>query len=138
MELAANLASLSTRVSRKIAREALEEGGEPIRRRASTLAPHEPGPPDLRENIGISPAKSEDLAAVAIGPTKGFAYGFPQEVGTARHAAQPFMRPAFDSEGPKALGIIGQALWRELAGRGFSRSVSAPTPVSSPSGGGVL
>lgn len=134
-ELARALDTLSVRISQKIMREALGVGGEPIRRTASRLAPYEPGPPDLRENIGMSnarPREAGDIAAIAIGPTKGFAYGLPQELGTRHHAAHPFMRPAFDAEAPKALGLIGQELWRQLAGRGFVRTATSPTVIQSP------
>jgi HK97 gp10 family phage protein len=133
-ELAQALDSLSVRVTQNVAREALKHGGELIRKRASQLAPYEVGPPDLRDNIGMSNAKvseAGDIAAIKIGPTRGFAYGLPQELGTRHHAAQPFMRPAFDTEAPKALGLIGQELWRQLAGRGFVRTGVMESPVQS-------
>lgn len=133
-ELARTLDQLSTRISKRIMREALEHGGEPVRKAASRNAPYEPGPPDLRENIGMSLARNReagDMATIAIGPTRGFAYGLPQELGTKHHAAHPFMRPAFDTEAPKALGLIGQELWRQLAGRGFTRSATNIVPVES-------
>lgn len=130
-ELAAALDRLSTRVSRRLLREALIEGAEPIRRRAGHLAPRAPGAPDLADNIGISVSRSEDEATIAVGPTQGFFYGLFQEYGTVHHRAQPFMRPAFESEANRALGIVGQALWRELAGRGVSRSGSVDGPMES-------
>lgn len=135
-ELAKNLDQLSIRVQKNVMREALTEGAEPIRSRASQIAPYEPGPPDLRDNIGISTARVRepgDIAAVAVGPTKGFAYGLLQEVGTSRHAAQPFMRPAF-SEAPKSLSIIGASLWRAL----IKRNTVASSSVSEFYTGGEL
>jgi HK97 gp10 family phage protein len=138
-QLAKALDQLSVRLSKKIVREALAEGGELIRKRASTLAPYAPGPPDIRENIGMNIARrSEEMAALVIGPVKGFAYGLPQEIGTIHHAAHPFMRPAFDEQAPKALTTIGQALWRELASRGVSRSETLHLPIETPDGGDVL
>lgn len=131
-ELAANLAKLSIPLSKKIMREALTEAGEPIRAMAARLAPHHPGAPDLRDHIGIGPVRSSEQGAVAVGPTREFYYGFFQEFGTRHNRAHAFMRPAFDIQAPKALGILGQALWRELAARGISRSASLSLPVQSP------
>jgi hypothetical protein len=62
---------------------------------------------------------------VAIGPVRGFAYGLPQELGTIDHAAQPFMRPAFESASGQSFTIIRDATWRELAGRGIQRPTSS-------------
>ena len=150
-DLARNLLTLSKAVRRRVLFEALEEVGEPIRRRMSQLAPHAPGAPDLRANIGMSRIRrvgsveggrwestDEHQAAIAIGPTKGFAYGLPQEYGTRFHGAQPFARPAFDEGAPKALPELAAILWRELAARGLSRLVSVNAPISSPRGGGLL
>jgi HK97 gp10 family phage protein len=133
-ELAKTLDELSLRVQKGVMRAALEEGAEPIRLRASQMAPHAPGLPDLRANIGISSARSTedgDIATVKVGPVKGFAYGLPQEIGTSFHAAQPFMRPAF-GEAPRALGIIGASLWRALISRGLGST------RTSGGGGGLL
>lgn len=124
-ELAANLAQLSTRLSKRILREALLEGGELIRADMARFAPREPGLPDLADNMTMSNARIEDdPVAIKIGPAKGFYYGWFQEVGTKHHPPQAFARPAFDGNVHNALGVIGQALWRELAARGFSRSAT--------------
>ena len=128
-ELASNLAQLSMRLSKKILREALIEGGEPMRQDMGRFAPREPGAPDLADNMGISNARTGDMAAIAIGPVKGFFYGWFQEYGTKHFGGQAFARPAFDGNVHASLGIIGQALWRELAGRGFSRSATVSTPL---------
>lgn len=137
-ELARNLNALPVAVSARICMAVLKLAAHPIQERATQLAPHAPGEPDLRDNIGISAAsrlgsteggrwraREEGEFAVAIGPTKDFFYGLFQEYGTVRHGAQPFMRPAFDSEAPKALGIIGRELW--IAIRATIRPVQAPS-----------
>lgn len=117
--LARTLRELPQRVNREVQRAALREGGELIRARASSLAPRAPGAPDLADNIGISNARPGDgSVAIAIGPTRGFFYGFFQEFGTVRHRAQAFMRPAWDSEGPRALKVIAAAMWTALIKRG--------------------
>jgi HK97 gp10 family phage protein len=132
-QLAADLNRLSERVRRSILLEALEEAAEPIRALASRYAPHEPGPPDIRANIitaktsktisagGFLAKQDEFQATVAIGPSKGFAYGLPQEYGTIHHAAQPFMRPAFDQGAPKTLDMVGRSIWLALVGRQMFR-----------------
>lgn len=133
-ELAAALRALPAELSRQMMLDALEEAAEPTRARAAQLAPREPGAPDLADNIGISvanrigdvgggrwEARHDEEHAVAVGPTKNFFYGIFQEYGTSRHRAQPFMRPAFDSEAPRALTILAQRLWQAIRG---SRSVS--------------
>jgi HK97 gp10 family phage protein len=130
-ELAAALRKLSTRISRRIAHECLVEAAEPMRRRMSSLAPHEPGKPDLRDTIVISRARGEDAqeSAVAVGPSKFGFYGSFLEFGTKQMAAQPFARPAFDQTHEQSLQILGAACWRELAARGVSRSISREGPV---------
>ena len=146
--LADALNSLSARVRRNTLVEVLTEAAEPMRRRAASLSPHEPGAPDIKQNIVVSRStrtmsadgflqrQDEFQATVAMGPARGFDYGLFQEYGTVHHGAQPFMRPAFDGEAPKAIKDIGAALWRELASRGIHRpTVEAP---SAPSGPGRL
>ena len=130
-DLARNLAQLSTRLSRKIQREALEEAAEPMRRRMDLGAPRSDDAPHAADTMTISNARGQDAreVAVAVGPSKaGFYLSF-QELGTAHNPAQPFARPAFDEVSPQSLRILSAALWREMAGRGIARSVSAPTTV---------
>jgi HK97 gp10 family phage protein len=149
-ELGRALAQLTERMGKKTLRNALMTGGEVIRKAAAAKAPYDPSTPkDIRDNIVKSPARKVpegEHAAVAVGPARGFAYGLAQEVGTKRHAAQPFMRPAFDTEGPNALGAIRQELQRELLGsarnvaQGASESFSeddGPEIIGGP-GGGLL
>ena len=129
--LAKALSGLSTRLSKQIQREALIEGGERILRAVEDRAPREPGAPDLADNLALVPLRATSgrgEAAAGIGPTsRSFFYDYFQEFGTAYHSAQPFYRPALDTEATRAIGEIGQALWRELAGRGIFRpTVNAP------------
>ena len=126
-ELGARLRALPDAYTRTIVIDALKEAAEPMRARMAQLAPREPGAPDLADNIGISvanrlgdvgggrwEARHDEEHAVAVGPTKDFFYGLFQEYGTVHHRAQPFMRPAFDSESGKALTILTQELWKPL------------------------
>jgi hypothetical protein len=74
----------------------------------------------------IGSARVKDVAAsVAVGPSKDFdprAWVYPtvQEFGSVYHQPQPFARPAFDSDGPKAIPIISGALWRALTSKGVT------------------
>lgn len=117
-KLARELRGLSNRVNRSVQRQALEKGGEIIRASAASMAPREPGAPDLADNIRISTARPDDgSVGIAIGPTKGFFYGFFQEFGTSHHA-QPFMRPAWDANMARSLKVITSSLWEALIRRG--------------------
>jgi HK97 gp10 family phage protein len=138
-ELAAILASLSPRVGTKVLREALFDGGEPMRAGAARRAPREPGAPDMADHLAMAALRDrENMATIGIGPDdKAFFYDLFQELGTVRHGAQPFYRPAFDENIENSLGIIGRELWRALTARGFGvRTASAPAPVSSGGIGG--
>lgn len=132
-ELASALRTLPDALSRQILLGALTEAAEPMRQRMSQLAPREPGKPDIADNIGISvanrlgdidggrwEARSEDEHAVAVGPTKNFFYGIFLEYGTVKMRAQPFMRPAFDTEAPRALSQIGNRIWAAIRDRAMS------------------
>jgi HK97 gp10 family phage protein len=119
-ELQRTLEALSSRLSRQVQREALTEAAQPIRLTMAQLAPRAPGVPDIAANIVIGTARLLRQIAVAIGPAKGFRYGFFQEYGTVRHRAQPFMRPAFDRHvvSGATLRLLIGSLWRALIGRG--------------------
>lgn len=138
-ELAKAFDRLSLRLGKTVLHGVLREGAEPIQKAASVFAPRGDEAPHIAENIGISnarPPNEPHAAAVKVGPVKGFAYGLPQEVGTVRHPAHPFMRPAFDSKASEALKVISDASWRELAGRGIGRSVTSATSVMEAVAGG--
>lgn len=49
-------------------------------------------------------------AVCHVGPTKRVGQGILQEFGTAHHAPQPFMRPAWDGKGREAPAVIRDAL----------------------------
>lgn len=142
-ELAKTLRDLPQRTSRRVVSEALMDAGEPIRAKASDLAPREAGEPDLADNINLAPlrkqAGSEDVS-VGIGPSsRFFFYDSMQEFGTVHHRAQPFYRPALDSEGPKAIKTLADRLWTALASKGVHRPTQLGGGISGgPGGGGLL
>lgn len=139
-DLLAGLQQLSDRVSRRVQREVLKDAAEPTRARMAQTAPHEPGKPDLRDQMVISNARGQDRReiAIAVGPTRAGFYGSFQEYGTSRHVAQPFARPSFEVTVSAAVGQIASGLWRELAARGVSRRGVSSGPVVGGPGGGLL
>lgn len=122
-ELAAALAKLPLRLSKRMLRDGLTEAAEPMVRAARAHAARRAPAPDIADNIGVSTAKTEDQAAIKVGPVKGFAYGLPLELGTAKMSPKPFLRPAFDTNAQRAIGIMNAAIWRELAGKGIQRAM---------------
>ncbi len=128
-ELAAALAKLPAKLSKKVLVEALKGAAEPIRKAASAHAARRAPAPDLADHIGVAKAEYGEQATVKVGPEKGFAYGLPLEIGTIDTPAQPFMRPAFDANAEKSLKLVGDAIWVELAGAGVSRSSTMDTDV---------
>lgn len=139
-ELDRALAGLSVRTRKGLLRDALLEGGERIRARASNLAPRAPGKPDVADQIQIAPVRDrEHEASVGIGVPKAFFYDYFLERGTVHMSAQPFYRPAIDSEGEQAIAEMGKALWRSLAAKGIRRAATVvDVPVQTVGGGGLL
>jgi HK97 gp10 family phage protein len=92
----------------------------------------------LRAGLGIGAARSAlrdarraagggSFAEMYVGPSLGkgvLRYAHLQEFGTSKHAAHPFMRPAWDSEKDNALSIIRRELGNEImaAARRVGRS----------------
>lgn len=127
-ELAAQLRKLSEAVRKKALLKILRVAAEPIRGRASELAPIDPSTDlDLKDWIVISAtthlggeaggawqaaSADEFQAAVAIGPASKVFYGLYLEFGTV-HAphAKPFLRPAFDYGTDRTLSILRDGLW---------------------------
>lgn len=130
-ELDHALSELTKQTTRRaVARRALKEAGEPIRARAQALAPDDPrtaAPFDLTQSIAMSSRQKSGRATrhrkesptevtVFIGPTReGYPQAIMQEFGTVHHRAQPYLRPAWDSEGGMtALGRIVKAMREQI------------------------
>jgi len=115
------LNSLSERVKKQHLVEGLKEAAEPIRRlMADTVARHDEAP-HIADHIGISPVSKidgirlhEDEAAVAIGPTRQYFYGWFLELGTVNMTPQPFVKPSFDAEQRSALAKLSGFIWNRL------------------------
>lgn len=89
--------------------DAVEAGGKPIEKDARRRAPRgDDSSPRLAENIETFPQQlSRTRAEAEVGPTTLTFYGIFQELGTRYHNAQPFLRPAADTQRPAALAAMG-------------------------------
>lgn len=140
-EFAKAVRELSPSRERGLLDKMLVKAVEPMRQRMEELAPHEPGKPDLKDSIlakAISDkeigdpdgyferAREDTEAVVAVGPNRRSFYGLFQEFGTAKHGAQPFMRPAFDEKSAQALTILQQDIWQWLR-KHSGRTTSGPS-----------
>ena len=131
-QLARTLRELSLKAEQKTMRGILRDSAEPIRAEAERLAPKSLDAPHIKDNIVISLATKDaegerleaDQHAVAVGPNKDAFYGFFQEFGTVHHAAQPFMRPAFDLKVREALKAVQEGIWRVLRAEGRAQSTT--------------
>lgn len=131
-ELASMLNSLPRAVRLQITKAVLIEAAEPMVAVARKMAPRRPGLPDLADNIEIGNPRAggmdkfgdEKAATVVWGPTKNFFYGYYQEWGTVHHGAHPFMRPAFDGQAERSLGIIRTRTWEHIQSYVQSRDES--------------
>ena len=124
-ELAAAIAGLPLRLSRKAKRDALFVVAEPMRSRMADFAPRGEAP-HMADNIVVSGGRGgideffdEKATTVAIGPAKGFQHGILQEFGTEHHGPQAFARPAFDQEAPKVIRELAPVLWQVLKRHGL-------------------
>lgn len=125
-ELDARLAKLPTAMRPEIVTPALMAGGEVIAEEARVLVPVRSG--NLRDSItvGTEPLNSAAGGLTALGETvnvgpaqgkdaehDGF-YGHMIEFGTKHAAAEPFMRPAFDSKKDEAFEVIADRICAEI------------------------
>ena len=120
-KLAQTLRDLPNRVNRSVQRDGLKAGAELIRTAVVSKAPREPGHPDLANNIGIAtdvrPGNGD--VGVGIGVPRGFFYDWFNEFGTVKQSAKPFWRPAFESEGQRAIKVMAGAMWEALIRKGI-------------------
>jgi HK97 gp10 family phage protein len=103
-------------------RKVLRTAAKPVADRAKELAPRDKG--NLAESITVSPNLNRSQRSqnrkgsfadleMHIGPS-GLAQGITQEFGTVNHAAQPFMRPAWEGIKDDVLTEIGKLAWAEV------------------------
>lgn len=133
-ELDEALSGLKKATAKSLLKKALMAGGMPIAEEAEKLAPRRTGDLALSHTVSQKLSRRQkavhakwvksvppvevagqrgDVKAsvwVFVGPGARQRQAVPQEFGTAEHPAKPFLRPAFDSKGPKALQIIVETL----------------------------
>lgn len=123
-EMRKRLLSLPSAVTVPHQRAGLTVGAELIRSEAAALAPRGPGGHEhLADHIVIDTLTDAELdrgdlvgahAAVLVGPEKRFFWGYWNEFGTVKMAAQPFLRPAFDVKVRPALTVALSHLWQSI------------------------
>lgn len=87
--------------------DALMDAAEPILTRMQQLVPVRSG--DLRESLAIT--MGDDGLTVRIGPVGQVAWrAHFVELGTVNMPAEPFIRPAFDSENDNVTTMVGKQL----------------------------
>ncbi len=121
-ELDRALGQLPQAVAKQTLRKVLKGAAEPLARRARQLAPRDEY--HLYDSIDASTRLSKRQAAahkkesdrsfqeMFVGTNNPA--GVQQEFGNERHGAQPFMRPAWDSEKEPTLDRISNSLWTEI------------------------
>ena len=117
-ELEKAMMELKTATAKRVARKVLKNALEPVRDRAETLAPEAEG--DLAASISISSKarrrrQQQGRVEVYVGvPTSQGQVGSNQEYGNVNHAAQPFMRPAWQPLRFKVLDDVGANMMVEV------------------------
>jgi HK97 gp10 family phage protein len=118
-ELDNALGELPKATARNVLLRVLKGEGAPITETAKQLAPDDPrtGGKDLHTSIVMKTTKARkrvQAVEVEIGPTTAKFYGIFHEFGTAKMAAHPFMRPAFDGQVSRVLAGIKDRLREEI------------------------
>lgn len=121
------LMGLKAATAKRVGQKALTAGAEPIAADAKARAPQDTG--ELAQQAGQSAkAKGSDARAAFfrggaakdavvtryVGPASSDGQGLLQEFGTEHHAPQPWLRPAFEANRVKAVGIILDVMWSEV------------------------
>jgi HK97 gp10 family phage protein len=118
-ELDQALGQLPRAVAKKVARDVLRDAAEPIARSARSFAPRDDY--HLYESIDVSTRLNRRQRSIHRDETSpsfqemfvgtNNPAGVQQEFGNERHAAQPFMRPAWDAQKTPTLNRIANSLW---------------------------
>lgn len=112
-ELLGKMDGLPLSLQKIIVARTLRAAAEPIRARAQELAPIDETQAEhpLREEMMTVVSEQTATGATArIGSSRRGFYGTFQEFGTSRHAANPFLVPAFEEKIGEATQIAGEQL----------------------------
>ena len=108
-----DLKSLPENLAKKAVKAAVNDGAQVIQTEMVRLAPRKTG--FLASHIVVKVTMDKFGEAVAkIGPAKEAFWGLFNEFGTKHMRAQPFMRPAFDTQWKVALERIRLRLAQEI------------------------
>ena len=126
-ELVRKLDRLAGAALRKLARPAVARAIVPVNKAAKRMAPVETG--TLKKSLGIK-IKTYAWPGVVwagVGPRQGFTgvgpdgrrrdpvnYAHLVELGTTHSPAQPFLRPALDTQKPMAMAILTREIKKRL------------------------
>jgi HK97 gp10 family phage protein len=121
--ITAALAKMTDELRKGIVLPALKEGAAVIRDAAAAAAPRSDKKHEhLADHIAVAVTSTVDgerlpigAFAVAIGPTKNVFWGIFSEYGTVHESARPWLRPAYDANQERALGIVGAEIWNRLS-----------------------
>jgi len=126
-ELLRRLKDLPKAVQRPTVIETLKASAEPMRRgMAQRINRSNKRHAHLADHIVVAPARGKkDEITVAVGPRADLSHRARfLEYGTVRMSARPFARPAFDTQGGRAIGATVQELWHAIKRAVGSRSTS--------------
>lgn len=120
-ELEAALSKLPASIGKPVLRRVSKAALKPVEDTARSLAPVADG--QLRDSIVTSTrltprqakaAKREGKSSIEMYTGTKNEAAVPQEFGTVNHAAQPFMRPAWDANKEGVLRHVGEQLGGEI------------------------
>lgn len=98
-------------VQRQVLIKAARKGAQLIRDEAEKLAPRRTGALAKSQIVTIAGTGSNSAEVVVkIGPDRARFYGLFQELGTAHHSSQPFLKPALESQHDAALDVAREVL----------------------------
>lgn len=112
--------------AKAVMRRALIKAAQPVADKAQAMAPKGPKP-QLAPSVAVSTKLSKrqkklhrkafrsDKASVEVFVGAGpLSSAHNQEFGNQNHAAQPFMRPAWDAEGRATLDRLSDEMWKQI------------------------
>lgn len=118
-ELIKNLEAVSKDISKDLAR-CVRKGGEIIRdaAKANIRSQGLTKTWDLHDKFAMSTTeKDRSQVEVLVGPHKKQFYGAFHEIGTSKHKARPFLRPAYDENINKVQEVIAEELRKTIERR---------------------
>lgn len=102
------LGRVMSQVEAQVLAEAGAAAAEILQGGMSMRAPRDTG--ELASDIEAELIIRRGHVIARVGPAKGSFYGMFQEFGTRFHAAQPFVRPTLDEDGPRAFAVLQQRI----------------------------